>query len=664
MAFKSSPSGRSLVIPPGRDYAQRMSDTPVPPAAPRAPAAGFWPSWVTADLVAGRALGLAEPQGAGGLLFWLEKRPWEKGRTVLVSLDEHGAIRDETPETLDIGTAVHEYGGGAYAAGDDGRLVLSDRRESAVWMRDPTGDWREIVPGNTARYADFAIDPSGPGVFAVRERSGADPQAEPQAALVYLAPGEPEQVLIDGADFYAAPRPSPDGERLAWYDWSHPDMPWDATRLSIAPIHRARGITLGKRRILAGHETRCSVIEPAWTPEGALLANSDASGGWRPVLFAPERDWTAALLPDPGGEVGLPPWVFGQRTVTPLADGTLLALVIHEGLTRVRLFSDGAWRDAALGAPSASPVPFGAGFAWLDTPADGPSAIVSAVPGGAVTCHRLAFTLPEGITPAAIARPEPLRFPTADGAEAFALFYAPASQSYQLAEAEKPPLLVMAHGGPTGRASPAFAFKVQWWTSRGFAVLDVNYRGSTGFGRAYREALAGQWGVRDVADCADAVRHVLARGLADPARCVIRGSSAGGLTALESLATSPLFAAGASLYGVTDLRALAEETHKFESRYLDGLIGPWPAAEEVYLARSPLSHAAQITAPVLFLHGDLDRVVPLGQAESMAASLKENGNRVDMHVYAGEGHGFRQRETLMDSFARELAFYQSVFAPT
>ncbi|WP_042060862.1 S9 family peptidase [Acidomonas methanolica] len=631
------------------------------------PSAGFWSSWVTPELMAGRALGLAEPRVAGDRLYWLESRPREKGRVVLVSLDKDGTILDETPPPFDLGTHVHEYGGAPYAVAPDGRIVTSDRKAGVVRLRHAAGTWREIAGDceSGARYADFAFDTAGAGLLAVREAE-AEGLTEPRASIVWLGPDGRQVELLAGADFYAAPRVSPDGSWLAWIEWAHPDMPWDATRLCLAPIERSGGeVTLGPARVLAGADGVCSVIEPVWTPEGNLLANSDARDGWAPVRFAPARNWAMEWLPDPGGETGFPHWVFGQRTLTPLPGGALLALVVRDGIARVRLLRDGIWEDTALSAPFWSPEPFGDGFAWLDAPPDAPAAIVTGRPGE-TTCsphltHRPAFALPDSVAAVDISSPAPLRFPTSDGAEAHALFYPPANARHSLAPGEKPPLLVMAHGGPTGRAGTAFAFKVQWWTSRGFAVLDVNYRGSTGFGRAYRTALEGRWGLLDVMDCIDAVRHVLARNLADPARCFMRGSSAGGLTVLEALATCDLFTAGTSLYGVTDLRALAQETHKFEARYLDRLIGPWPEAEALYVERSPLFHPERIHVPVLFLHGGQDRVVPLAQAERMAASLRANGTRAELHVYPDEGHGFRQRETIMDSFARELTFYRGLF---
>lgn len=629
--------------------------------------AGFWSSWVTPDLVAGQSVRLSELRAAGGWLYWLEGRPLSGGRTVLVGVDLEGGARrvDISPPDSDVGSRVHEYGGGSYAVAPDGRIVLSDRKEAGVWLRDRKGAWRRLGGLSGRRYADFAFDPGGEGLFAVCEDLGVE-GAEPQASLVWFGPDGTEHRIVSSADFYASPRPAPDGAFLAWYEWHHPDMPWDATTLKVASILRdGSDPVVADVRIMAGGEARCSVIEPVWQSARVLLANSDAVGGWRPYRFDLADEGSAGCmaspLPDPEAEVGLPPWVFGQETLRPLPDGGLLALGTRNGLPVVLRLNGEAWQEMTLGAPASCPVVIGDRFAWLDAPPDRASRVVSGRPGEDPVVLGEAFAWPEGVFPDDVAAPMPLTFPTTDGSQAHALFYAPASARHILRAGEKPPLVVMAHGGPTAAASPAFSFKVQWWTSRGFAVIDVNYRGSTGFGRAYRQALDGEWGVLDVSDCLDAVRYVLAEGLADPARCVIRGSSAGGLTVLGCLARSSLFAAGTSLYGVTDLRSLAEETHKFESRYLDRLVGPYPEDEAVYLERSPVSHADGIQAPVLFLHGSEDRVVPLGQAERMVERLRARGKRAELHVYPGEAHGFRSQDTLMDSFERELRFYRDVF---
>lgn len=628
---------------------------------------GAWPSWVSSDLVAGRSVSLSELKAQGDRLYWLEGRPQEGGRTALVSLKRGETPRDLLTVDYQIGTNVHEYGGGAYEVSSCQKIVFSDRKTGAVSLYHPDGSITPMACTAGCAYADFSFDATGSGFFCVREDHRGE--GEPRAAIVWLD-RQDEIVLVEGDDFYAAPRAAPGNGHLVWISWSHPDMPWDATRLLIAPLSwQARRPHIGATRILAGDGTRCSCVDPVWESADTLLVSLDAQGSWRPCrFFIPNETDTLVgpdYLPDPGGETGFPHWVFGQRSLSPIGQGRVMAQIITEGLSRTALFENGVWTTWPHIDAAQVPVWFGDEPAWIDTAPDAPPAIVIGHPQRII---RRAFDFPSGIDAQDCAIARPISFPVdadasgGDSIRSHALFYAPMNRHHSLADNEKPPLVVMAHGGPTGRASTAFSFKVQWWTSRGFAVLDVNYRGSTGFGRTYREALEGQWGVVDVQDCIAAVRHVVAKELVDPARCVIRGSSAGGLTVLMALAMSDVFAAGCSLYGVTDLRTLAEETHKFESRYLDRLIGPYPEQADLYLQRSPISHVETIRSPTLFLHGDQDKVVPLAQAQAMHNALVARGRQSALHIYPGEGHGFRQQQTLQDSFTRELAFYQQVFA--
>ncbi|GAN53817.1 S9 family peptidase [Tanticharoenia sakaeratensis] len=629
-------------------------------------------SWVTPELVAGRTIGLSDLRTWHGRIYWLEARPAE-GRTVLVCAAPDGAISDVTDARINVGSRVHEYGGGAYAPGGAGELpaiFCSDRTDGGVWRLDGD-DVRRVAGVEGLRYADFSVLSDGASAICVREDHrlvGTDGAHEPVNTLVWLDGRDPAGVILaEGADFYASPRLSPDGRHLAWIEWDHPSMPWDATRLKVAPVQRDEtgNLSLGPARQLAGDDPE-SVLEPVWMADGSLVATTDRSGYWNPVdMLAPSGEPGGAPWPAMAAEIGLPHWVFGQMTMAPVLLGAapgLLCLAIEGGLSSVCLLTRSGAERVDLGTPQNVPQVLGPAadfadsvFAWIDTPEDRPPAVVTGHSGSTPRVLRRATELPEDLPPDAISRPEQLRFPSGDGS-AHALYYPPCGTV-----SGPPPLVVMAHGGPTGRASPAFSFKVQWWTSRGFAVLDVNYRGSTGFGRSYRKALDGQWAVADVADVLAGVRYAIETGRADPRACVIRGSSAGGLTVLCALAQSDLFAAGTSLYGVTDLRALAAETHKFEARYLDRLIGPYPQDEATYLARSPIAQASQIRSPVLFLHGSEDRVVPPAQATDMAEKLRAQGVRVAHHVYEGEGHGFRQQATLLDASERELAFYLDVF---
>ncbi|MFT9294621.1 MAG: prolyl oligopeptidase family serine peptidase [Acetobacter orientalis] len=637
---------------------------------------GTWPSPVTVDLVAGKALALSEVRVDGNAVYWLERRPAEKGRTVLCRWQGGTPAHDVLPDMYDIGTRVHEYGGAPYAV-QQGKIAFSEKRSGALWVV-LTPQSPPVCLSNTegVRYADLRFAAQGTLLLAVREDHRV--AGEPKAALVAFtvqngqAPG-PEVVLHTGPDFLAAPTVSPDGHFLAWVEWQHPNMPWDATRLCGATIARDKNgavTSLQDRHVLAGATQPESLIEPRFAPDGSLHVLSDRNGAWTVWRIAPESlaqsDVTLTPCPMPEGEIGQPAWVFGQSSYQLLPQGGAVVLAVQDGSARCHVVAATGQAKAFHAAPDQCPIALLDGrFAWLEAPADALPAIVVGTPDGGpqnILRRAAALTLHSGD----ISRPETIRFPVEEGGPAVghAFFYPPANSQACVPQGERPPMLVLVHGGPTARAQQGFSFKVQWWTSRGFAVLDVNYGGSTGFGRIWRERLKGQWGVVDVADCVAACAHMVATGRVDPARIGIRGSSAGGMTVLVALATSSLFAAGVSLYGVTDLRALAAETHKFEARYLDGLIGPWPEAEAVYLARSPLTVASKIRASVLLLQGEDDKVVPPSQAHAMANALKAAGTPCTLHEFAGEGHGFRQESTLRKALSEEVAFYGRVFGFT
>ena len=628
---------------------------------------GTWPSPISADLVAGATLGLSDVRADGADIYWIEGRPAEAGRRVLVRW-RAGVTRDMTPPPFDVGTRVHEYGGGAYTAAG-GRVVFSNRADGSVWLIDGDAAPRALGGMDGLRFADFALSPDGCFVFCVREDHNTNGEAA--AAIVAFdcgADADPTDnggtALVMGPDFLASPRPSPDGRFMAWVEWDHPNMPWDATRLRAASLLQ-EGTDMPRLAApwtLAGDDgTARSVIEPRWEANGNLLASSDISGWWNLYRFDVANASPAVPVAPMQAEIGLPQWIFGLRSYCPLPDGSILALAIRDGENRMLVLRDGAATPVDLHFPTQCPVALSDGMlAWLDTPPDDAASVMRGAPGQAPTVLRRAITLPMAADD--IAHAQALHFPLSDAAAGtgHAFFYPPANARYCGVTGTLPPLVVMAHGGPTGRANPAFSFKVQWWTSRGFAVVDVNYGGSTGFGRSYRERLEREWGIVDIDDCIAACQHLMTQGLVDPKRIVIRGSSAGGLTVLGALARSDLFAAGTSLYGVTDLRALAQETHKFESRYLDSLIGPYPQDEDTYIARSPLTQAADIHVPVLFLHGLDDKVVPPAQADEMARALRQRGITCAQYEFEGEGHGFRQEATVRRALELELDFYRQV----
>jgi dipeptidyl aminopeptidase/acylaminoacyl peptidase len=621
--------------------------------------AGSWASPITAELVARAGISVSSPLSDSGDLYWLEGRPAESGRVVLVRSRPDGATAEVTPPGFSARTSVHEYGGGAYLV-DGGRVVFSNWEDQRLWRRDGDDAPLPITPETPTpramRYADGRFVPGTDWLVSVRESHGATGRAAGTVNDLVVVPGGGGDVvsLVSGRDFFAAPRPSPDGSELAWISWDHPRMPWDGTELWVAPL--VPDGRVGTARLVAGGPGE-SVLQPQWDRDGRLWFVSDRSGWWN--LY---RDGEEAPVVAMEAEFADPPWVLGTSSYAPLPDGTVVCTWSGEGRARI----------AVLDPPSRS-------LEVLDLPFTAFEALsacgsrVLLVAGSAVS-DRSVVTIDtldgavdvvwspddHGVEDELVSRPEPVTFPSAKGREAHALYYAPRNPDYVRPPRELPPLMVVSHGGPTSAARCYLNLAVQYWTSRGFAVVDVDYGGSTGYGRDYRQLLDGEWGVVDVEDCVAAATWLVDRGRADPARVVIRGGSAGGFTTLAGLTQSDRFAAGASYYGVADLEALAVETHKFESRYLDGLIGPYPAARDRYLERSPVHHLEDLSCPVILFQGLEDEIVPPDQAEAVAEALSRKGLPYAYLAFEGEQHGFRKAETIITTLEAELSFYGQV----
>ena len=627
---------------------------------------GAWESPVTTDLVAGKTVGLGSLQADQGALYWLEARPNENGRSVLVRRDAAGRTHDLTPAPLNVASRVHEYGGGAYFVAD-GRIVFSDKGTGAVWLIDGDAPARQITAVDGCRYADFAFDPVRGRVLAVREDHRVKPggvAAEARAAIVALditgrmPPNENAgQVLVDGHDFLAAPRLSPDGKTLVWLSWDHPDMPWDGTRLWLAPIDRATDSETV--RLVAGAIPE-AIVQPTWSPDGVLHFASDRGGWWN--LYA-VRDGSIRPVAPVEAEIGGPHWVFGQQHFAFLRDGRIVAALVDRGVRRPVLIEDGRILPLELGPVQACPVPSGDGLAYIATPTTAPPAVTRLAHLGG-TPESVKAAGPATLTAADISVGDPFTFPTRDGSRGHGFWYPPTNAGFTAPASEKPPLIVISHGGPTAMSTNGFSLAIQWWTSRGIAVVDVNYGGSTGFGRDYRQRLDGRWGLVDVEDCAAAAEYLAREELVDRDRIAIRGGSAGGFTTLAALTNTHLFKAGASHYGVADLKLLASDTHKFESRYLDRLVGPLPQADAIYRERSPIHHLDRLACPVIFFQGLDDRVVPPNQAEDMVQAMAAKGLAVAHYTFEGEGHGFRQGTTIRRVLELELGFYGRIFGFT
>jgi dipeptidyl aminopeptidase/acylaminoacyl peptidase len=624
---------------------------------------GSWASPISAELVAAGGVSLDEVRVAGGHVYWVEGRPLEGGRQVVcrAAAGSEGA-QDLVPEGFNARTRVHEYGGGAYAVAG-GTLFFSNFADQRLYRLDPgAGPPRPItqeppVPAGH-RYADACPTPDGRRLVCVRERHDGGEVVNDLVA-VPADGGGPPVVLAAGRDFYATPRVSPDGRRLVWLEWDRPNMPWDGTELKLAEL--AGDALAGGPVAVAGGPGE-SVFQPAWRPDGVLHLVSDRTGWWNLYRVGPAGE-LEPLCPAEE-EFGHPQWVFGMATYAFLPGDRIACIHGRGPMQRLGVLGPGgSLTDLDLPFTSFQPPQLHAVGDRLACLAGGPARATAVVvidpAGGQVEVLRSSED--RELDPGHLSAPEPIEFPTGGGRTAHALYYPPANKDFQGPQGQRPPLVVASHGGPTAGVSSGLHVGYQFFTSRGIAVVDVDYGGSTGYGRAYRRRLDGQWGIVDVDDCVAAARHLAERGDVDPARLAIRGGSAGGYTTLCALTFRDDFSAGASYFGVADAAALARDTHKFESRYLDRLIGPWPEAEARYRERSPIHHTERLSCPVILLQGLEDEVVPPAQAEMMAAALDAKGIPYAYLPFAGEQHGFRQAAHIRRALEAELYFYGRVF---
>lgn len=621
---------------------------------------GTWPSPVTAELLVADAVRLSSPQRDGADAYWREGRPHEAGREVIVRRRANGEVLDVLPPDFSARTLVHEYGSRCFVV-REGTVYFTNFDDQRLYRLDPDDAPRPITPEPPTprawRYADPVLSSDGATLVCVRERH-TDAGVENDLVAVRTDGVGAPRVLAAGYDFFASPALSRDNRRLAWICWDHPNMPWDTTQLHEAELDDELGVV--STRVVVGAPDE-SVQQPAYGPDGTLHFISDRSGWWN--VYAEDGDGARALAPREAEFAG-PAWSTASTYVVR-DDGTLvvvwsrganghLGVLAPDGrLDEVRVA--GSVFDALRGA--SGPV-----LALVGSPTASPAVVEIDLASGATNVLRTAT--PPVVDPSYISLAQDVEFPTEGGLSAHALYYAPTNPDVVAPPGTLPPLIVMSHGGPTAQSHAVLDLEIQYWTSRGFAVADVNYGGSTGYGRAYRERLKGQWGVVDLNDCVNAARFLAATGRADPRGLLIRGGSAGGYTTLCALTFRDDFAAGASYYGVGDLGALARDTHKFESRYLDGLVGPWPEAEATYRARSPIFHTELMTTPVILFQGLEDEVVPPAQADAMAEALRARGVPFAHLTYPGEQHGFRRAATITATIEAELAFYARVLGFT
>ncbi|HYJ88504.1 MAG TPA: prolyl oligopeptidase family serine peptidase [Pyrinomonadaceae bacterium] len=631
-------------------------------AEPRVRPYGSWKSPITSNLIVSGSIGVSQTLLDDGDIYWSEMRPTEAGRSVIVKRDSAGIISDITPSSFNARTRAHEYGGGDYTV-HKGDVYFSNFADQRLYVQRAGQQPVPLTPATPAaelRYADAIVDARRQRLICIREDHTVAGR-EAVNSLVSLDLRENTgagQVLASGNDFYSSPRLSPDGSRLAWITWNHPNMPWDGTELWTAKIGED-GLLEQTERVTGGVSE--SVFQPEWSPEGVLYFVSDRTGWWN--LHRVNDAGDIEIVHAREAEFGMPQWGFGMSSYAFESADRVVCNYIENGISGLAAVDTRTKEFTRLDTPYTDIRYLRAQSGEAVMRAASPTAAAAVVrldlKTGSIQALRRSHNLE--IDPGYFSTPQPIEFPTEDGLTAHAFFYPPANRDFRAPEGDLPPLLVQSHGGPTAAATTASSLSIQYWTSRGIAVLDVNYGGSTGFGRNYRERLKGKWGIVDVDDCANGARYLVQQGRVDGDRLMITGGSAGGYTTLCALTFRRAFNAGASHYGVSDAEALAKETHKFESRYLDGLMGPYPEKREVYHERSPINFTERLSCPVIFFQGLEDKVVPPNQAEMMVDALREKGIPVAYIPFAGEQHGFRQAQNIKRALDGELYFYSRVF---
>ena len=619
---------------------------------------GSWKSPISSDLIVGGSVSLSQPTIAGRDIYWVEMRPSEGGRNVIVRLEPSGLVTDVNPPPFNARTRVHEYGGGDYVV-SDGVTYFSNFADQRLYKKPPEGEPLPITPEDKLRFAEPAVDAKRRRLICVREDHRTDGDAINTLVGVEInGSNDGGQLLAHGNDFYSSPRVSFDGTQLAWLTWNHPQMPWDGTELWTGDFKPDGSLTNTQR--VAGSNTE-SIFQPEWSPDGILYFVSDRSGWWN--LYRQRTDGEIETVTELSAELGVPQWIFGMSNYAFASADQIICTYYERGMSKLASIDTRTRKLQAI-ETKYTDITFlrlapGQALFRAGSSAEPPSIVRLDLNTGNFEVLRRSNNL--NIDTRYFSSPRAIEFPTTGGLTAHGFFYPPKNPDYRAPENELPPLLVKSHGGPTSAAATALSLTIQYWTSRGIGVLDVNYGGSTGYGRSYRERLKNQWGLVDVDDCVNGARYLVLLQEVDGDRLMITGGSAGGYTTLCALTFRDTFKAGASHYGVSDAEALAKETHKFESRYLDGLFGPYPEKQEIYFQRSPINFTDRLSCPAIFFQGLDDKVVPPNQAEVMVEALRTKGIPVAYVGFEGEQHGFRQAKNIKRALDAELYFYSRVF---
>ncbi len=620
---------------------------------------GSWASPISNDVVLKGRVQMRNQmvRWDGDDLYWSELRPNEGGRIVVCRRAADGAMSDVTPQGFNARSRVHEYGGGHYAV-KDGTVFFTNYKDQRLYRQDPGRPPRPITPESDIRHADMVVDDRRGRVIAVREdhSTGAPEAVNTIVAVDALGQRDPI-TMASGNDFYSSPKLSPDGRRLAWQTWNHPNMPWDGSEVWVGELDQDGNVT-SKRKVAGGANE--SVLEPEWSPGGELYFVSDRTDWWNLYRARGEGEEPVNRR---ASEFGAPQWVFGMRFFDFHGPDEIVCIYSDSGGTRLGRIdlNSGHLEQIELFYTALSNIQVSGHKAAMYASSSTLSERVLVLDLDTLAQQVVKVGNAAHIDGGYFSAPKPIEFPTENGLTAHAFYYPPRNQDFVAPAGEKPPLVVHCHGGPTGGGGPTYPFQYQYWTSRGFALVDVNYGGSSGYGRAYRQRLNGNWGVVDVDDCINAARHLVKQGFVDPDRIAITGGSAGGFTVLLSLTQRNFYNAGASHYGIGDLELFVKETHKFESRYCDRLVGPYPERADLYRGRSAIHFAEQMHAPVILFQGLEDKVVPPDQAETFVAACREKRLPYAYVPFEGEQHGFRQDKNIRRVAEGELYFLSRIF---
>ncbi len=616
---------------------------------------GTWPSSISSSSVTANSVTLDEIKCHTSGTYWIEKRTSEKGRCVIVQHTSEQTL-DLLPAPYSARSRVHEYGGGVYCISGDGVFFINDDDQNIYFLDELTPP-RAITHTSNSQYADLYFDEFRKRLICIRQDES-NPEMVPSNTLISIDVLNGEiHTLCSGYDFYSSPRLSPCGSKLSWLCWNHPDMPWDSTELWTANI--SPDDTLSNNKLIAGSDDT-SIFQPEWSSDGVLTFVSDISGWWNLYQC---RNNDILPLTNEQKEFGLPQWVFSQSSYAFVNNHEILCAPINNGVADLSILNTETGTLTSLATPwnSFSSIHSFNGNHWFVAASENCFPEIIQLNNKTNEKQHIRSAITTNADSSLYSYGKTIKFPTRHSDEAYAIYYAPLNDEYAASPEERPPLIVLTHGGPTAMSDSSLDIRKQFWASRGFAVLDVNYSGSTGFGRAYRERLNSSWGIRDAEDCCDAALYMCKRGLADPDRLIIKGGSAGGYTVLCALTFHDVFSAGASYYGIGDLELLLQDTHKFESHYLDRLVGPFPENRERYHQRSPLQHVDKLHCPVIFFQGTEDKVVPKEQTEKMFIALRDKNIPVAYVAFEGEQHGFRKAETIKKAIESELYFYCRIF---